>query len=179
MIDIYQQQLSNTYKTYPEFSERELRLLDWGLGLGGECGEVLDLLKHHVLHRETLDKMELAKELGDVLWYLTAIAETVDIRLSDVLVLNMAKLEHRHGKKYNAEGSAERHAKEENFKETAIYKELEASIMRGERRVLATPLIEPASTVALEEEFQSVLAFWKRKAEEYSKQMGAENNDAR
>ena len=167
MLDTYQQQLSKTYKTYPKFSETDLRLLDWGLGLGGESGEVLDILKHHVLHQEPLDKMELAKELGDVMWYLTAIAQTVDIKMIDVLRLNMAKLAHRHGGQYDASGSVNRHAKEVAFKETELYKELEDRIVCGiyttEPAESTEPveLVEPHWVQELEEDFKVVVAYWK------------------
>ena len=130
MFNEYQQNSCSTFKPAIELTPEHVRLLDWAMGLGGESGEVLDLLKHAIYHQDsTLDKMELAKELGDVLWYVSAIATTCDIDLADVAALNRAKLNHRHGQQYSAEGSANRHEKENEFKDTAIYKCLKSRIL--------------------------------------------------
>ena len=55
-------------------SERNERAT-YALGLAGESGEVCDLLKKHWGHRQPLDREKLKKELGDVLWYVGAIAD--------------------------------------------------------------------------------------------------------
>jgi len=77
------------------------------VGLGGEVGEVLELLKKDVRDGK-LDVDDLALELGDVLYYLVKIADSHGLRLKDLMERNKAKLEHR--RKY---GKA---AKEGNFK---------------------------------------------------------------
>jgi adenylate kinase family enzyme len=85
------------------------------------------------MESEELDKMKLAKELGDVLWYISAIATTTGIHLEDVAALNAAKLEHRHQGSFNTEFSANRHEREGEFTNTPIYKAIEARInMRGD-----------------------------------------------
>lgn len=69
-----------TFKQYRELALRsiknhdseEIAIADWALGLGGEASEVLELLVDG-----STDKMEIAKELGDVLWYATALGEQV------------------------------------------------------------------------------------------------------
>jgi len=128
MFNEYQQAGQSTFKpVQPDIQVWQYQLLDWAVGLGGETGEVLDLIKHHVFHGENLiDKMALAKELGDVLWYVSAIASTVQIDLDDIATLNMAKLAHRYGAHYSIEASQNRHAKEVNFEQTVIYKCLKA-----------------------------------------------------
>lgn len=68
----------------------------FGLGVAGEAGEVADLLKKYLGHGEKLDLVELTKELGDVLWYVTAIGLSVGVRLDDVMLANIAKLRARH-----------------------------------------------------------------------------------
>ena len=103
-------------------SDNQVHLLDWCLGLGGETGEVLDLVKHSVFHKEPLDRMEIAKELGDVLWYLSAICTTLDMSMNDVAKLNLAKLQHRYKQCYSKEDSANRHSKELALKDTPEYK---------------------------------------------------------
>lgn len=129
MFNEYQQESCGTFKPAPTVTSDQVRLLDWALGLGGESGEVLDLLKHAIFHKDAeLDKMELAKELGDVLWYVSAIATTCNIDLTDIATLNKAKLQHRYSNGYSIADSAARHEKELDLKDTALYKCLKARI---------------------------------------------------
>jgi len=67
-------------------------------GLAEECGELMGLLKR--LHRG--DRFErgdfeeaLVKELGDVLWYVAAVAASHDVALGEVAKVNIEKLEDR------------------------------------------------------------------------------------
>lgn len=72
---------------------------DPALGLPGEVGEVLELIKKDRRpgeRRKPIDREKLVKELGDVLWYLTRIATDYDIDLEEIAVVNVAKLEKRH-----------------------------------------------------------------------------------
>lgn len=124
----YQKECKEGFKTRKGAEPKKDEMCDWTLGLGGESGEVQELLKHHLFHNEILDKMELAKELGDVLWYIAAIAETAGIKLEDVALLNQLKLRHRHGGKYSHDASGERHARESVFNETEAYKMIYNSI---------------------------------------------------
>lgn len=131
MFNEYQAESSGIFKPVKQLTPQNVRLLDWAMGLGGESGEVLDLLKHAIFHKDTeLDKMELAKELGDVLWYVSAIATTTGIDMADVAALNRAKLSHRfHGGGFNTEMSADRHTREAQLKDTPWYKCLQARIL--------------------------------------------------
>ncbi len=125
MLKNYQATACKTFKEHVELDPRKARLMDWCSGLGGETGEVLELLKHHVFHDAPLDKMSVAKELGDVLWYVAALATTLDMDLNDIASLNVAKLQHRHSQnKFSVASSKNRHAKEEAFKDSERYKEL-------------------------------------------------------
>lgn len=131
MLDHFQKEATGTFKDHTSLNAHQARLLNWGIGLGGEAGEVEELLKHHVFAEEVLNKMELAKELGDVLWYISAIAETTDIQMTDVAELNLAKLNHRYHKgKYTDDGAQLRHERENIFTDTPIYKVLSARISK-------------------------------------------------
>ena len=144
MFNKYQQQACGTFKPAVELNAEQIHLLDWCMGLGGESGEVLDLIKHYVFHKEkALDKMELAKELGDVLWYVSAIATTCGIDLADVAALNSAKLTHRYTNGYSTADSANRHAKEKALKDTSIYKCLEARISNTQDAPLNVIVVGP------------------------------------
>lgn len=66
------------------------------MGLAGETGEVIDLLKKHVWHDHPLDRDKLLRELGDVLWYLQLIADSTGFSMEDVRDANIAKLKARY-----------------------------------------------------------------------------------
>lgn len=128
----YQSRASKNFKEHKGLTKEEARLLDWALGVTDEAGEVAGKVKHMVYHNEETDIMEIAKEIGDVLWYLSALAKTLDISLEDCAELNVAKLEHRHGKKgYSDSTSASRHSKENKFKDTELYKDIERRVRDG------------------------------------------------
>lgn len=71
------------------------------LGLAGETGEVIECVKK-LVRDERLpndnDKQYLKLELGDVLWYVTRMANLLDLSLTEIMLANVEKLENR--KKY-------------------------------------------------------------------------------
>lgn len=69
------------------------------LGLCGEVGEVVEHIKKSrrpAPKTKPIDAVEFAKELGDVLWYLTRVASEHGLSMSDIAELNIRKLEKRH-----------------------------------------------------------------------------------
>jgi NTP pyrophosphatase (non-canonical NTP hydrolase) len=77
-------------------TDRELKA-NFAMGLAGESGEVVDLLKKHLFHGDDLDRAKLISELGDTLWYLIAICQQYEIHPSEVMQVNIEKLRRRHG----------------------------------------------------------------------------------
>ncbi len=75
------------------------------LGLLGELGEVTDLLKKHIHHMHDLNKPKLRQELGDLLWYVSNLADTAEIPLDDVATHNIAKLQERYPQGFDPERS--------------------------------------------------------------------------
>lgn len=71
-------------------------LMEKVLGLVGESGETADKFKKIIRDKggqvNAEDRMAIAKELGDVLWYVSAIATYLDIPLGDVAEINLKKL---------------------------------------------------------------------------------------
>jgi NTP pyrophosphatase (non-canonical NTP hydrolase) len=65
------------------------------LGLAGEVGETLNKVKKHYRDGTPLEKDDMTKELGDVLWYLSALATDLDIDLEEVAMENLKKLKDR------------------------------------------------------------------------------------
>ena len=82
-----------------EISQIDLPFLDKVLGLSGETGEVADKVKKIIRDKEgkisAKDSLDLAKELGDVLWYLATSARYLGLSLDEIAASNIAKLESR------------------------------------------------------------------------------------
>jgi NTP pyrophosphatase (non-canonical NTP hydrolase) len=70
------------------------------MGLAGETGEVVDELKKILYHGKPLDLDKLAKEIGDVLWYVAELCTRLHIKLEGVAHLNLEKLRLRHGSSF-------------------------------------------------------------------------------
>lgn len=71
-------------------------LINGVMGLCGEAGEAIDVVKKHLAQGHELDREQLIKELGDVAWYLAETATALDVSLEDVLQKNIEKLEKRY-----------------------------------------------------------------------------------
>ena len=82
-------------------SDRYNGYMEKALGLAGETGEVLEIIKKMIRDKdgvfETMpeDREKLKKELGDVLWYLSALAFYNNIKLEDIAIINLNKLASR------------------------------------------------------------------------------------
>lgn len=66
------------------------------LGLAGETGELIELVKKRMFHGTAWDRQKFVDELGDVLWYLALLAEMGNTTLRQVATANIAKLRARH-----------------------------------------------------------------------------------
>ena len=78
------------------------------MGLNGEAGEAIDLLKKHLFQGHPLDREHLAKELGDVAWYLAVSADALGYTLEEVLEMNVSKLRARYPEGFEVERSLSR-----------------------------------------------------------------------
>lgn len=91
----------DTAKEPENFQERYDGYIEKVFGLAGEVGEVIEKIKKLVRDKGNIftlsfeDQDELEKELGDVLWYLSAVAYYNGIELGDIAVSNLNKLEDR------------------------------------------------------------------------------------
>jgi NTP pyrophosphatase (non-canonical NTP hydrolase) len=104
-INEYQQLAKRTINK--EMSKKDM-LINSVMGLAGESGEVIDLVKKHLFHSHELDKNHLIKELGDVAWYLAEVCTALDITLEEVLITNIEKLKKRYPEGFSIEKSINR-----------------------------------------------------------------------
>ena len=91
----------------PELDKKDV-LINGVMGLCGESGEVIDIVKKHLAQGHELDKEKIIKELGDVAWYMAEIATVLDVELEDVLVQNIEKLKKRYPEGFSTEKSVNR-----------------------------------------------------------------------
>ena len=79
----------------PALSKQDV-LINGVMGLCGESGEAIDLVKKHLHQGHPLDREKLVKELGDIAWYLAETAYALDIPLEDIFRGNIDKLKRRY-----------------------------------------------------------------------------------
>lgn len=91
----------------PQLSEKDV-LINGVMGLCGESGEVIDIVKKHLAQGHSLDKEKLAKELGDVAWYLAETAYAIGYPLEEILQMNIDKLKTRYPDGFDPEKSMNR-----------------------------------------------------------------------
>ena len=71
-------------------------LTNCALGLSSETGQVVDLVKRYTFQGADLDRGTLTKEMGDVLWYLSQVAEWANIPFDEVAQKNIDRLNERY-----------------------------------------------------------------------------------
>ena len=83
-------------------------ILNGVMGLAGESGECVDLVKKHLMQGHQLDKEHLASELGDVAWYLAVTAYALGYDLEQIFQMNVDKLWKRYPTGFDAVRSQHR-----------------------------------------------------------------------
>lgn len=98
-LDKYQKQAAEFDLFETSVDLKSPGFLEKVLGIAGEAGEVTDKVKKIIRDKggyaSEEDRMEIAKELGDVLWYVANVARYLDVSLSDIAEGNIAKLSSR------------------------------------------------------------------------------------
>lgn len=85
-------------------------VFDGCLGLAGEAGELIDLVKKWTFHEKPLDIEHAKKELGDVFWYFALICESFGWSMEDIMALNIEKLQKRYPDGFSVERANNRKA---------------------------------------------------------------------
>ena len=104
-INEYQELAMKTVN--PKLNKDEM-LINSVMGLCGESGEAIDIVKKWFAHGHMLDKEHLKKELGDIAWYLAEASTALGISLEEVLEANIDKLRKRYPEGFETKRSLER-----------------------------------------------------------------------
>jgi NTP pyrophosphatase (non-canonical NTP hydrolase) len=104
-IQEYQNAVKRTVNE--KLSDRETKL-NFTLGLAGETGEVIDLIKKVEFHSHVVSQDMIKEELGDVMWYLANLCNQYNLCLEDVLENNIDKLKKRYPNGFSSEKSKKR-----------------------------------------------------------------------
>lgn len=91
----------------PALSSKDV-LINGVMGLCGEAGEAIDIVKKHLHQGHELDRKKLAAELGDIAWYLAETAHALEIPLEDIFRSNIDKLKRRYPEGFDTERSVNR-----------------------------------------------------------------------
>ena len=93
--------------TKKPWDNKQFELAYCGLGLAGEAGEVVDILKKHFSGTKPLDTDQMEKikyEIGDVMWYIAALCDALNLDMGEVARMNVDKLRKRHGDSFSGYG---------------------------------------------------------------------------
>ena len=89
-------------------STNHVDLIHASLGLTSEAGEFADALKKSFAYGRELDRVNLAEELGDLMWYIGLACDALNVTLEDVCIANIAKLQKRYPEKFADRGAENR-----------------------------------------------------------------------
>ena len=85
-----------------------IRLNHAAMGMVTEAGEFLDVLKKHIYYGKTIDKVNLAEEIGDLCWYIAIACDELHVDLENIMETNIAKLKARYPNKFTSEDAINR-----------------------------------------------------------------------
>lgn len=106
----YQALAARTLIDRPDFAVTDDQLMiAWNaIGLAGEAGEIMELVKKGIFHQHGLDTEKMHKELGDLLWYVAALCTKLGFSMDDIMIANIEKLRTRYPNGYNSQDSQRR-----------------------------------------------------------------------
>ena len=105
LVNDYQKEAMTTLN--PVLDKKDV-LINSVMGLCGESGEAIDIVKKWLMQGHELDKEHLIKELGDVAWYLAEAATALDVPLETVFQENLDKLHRRFPNGFDVQASVHR-----------------------------------------------------------------------
>lgn len=109
----YQEEASKTIPNEEIYTKtlafnNDKKIINAALGLAGETGELVDVLKKAYFQGHELDRDEIIKETGDVFWYLNLLCQALNITFDEVMEANIVKLRKRYGEHFDSNKSRNR-----------------------------------------------------------------------
>lgn len=81
-----------------EITPEQANLLHMGVGVSTEANELLDAIKKHTIYQKPLDIENIKEELGDLLFYMSNLMQSVGLSFEEILQHNIDKLSVRYSK---------------------------------------------------------------------------------
>ena len=96
----------NTHKCFKSMETQEvdgqtLDLLHCAIGIAGEAGELVDAIKKHFFYGQVLDEENVKEELGDLLFYIQSMCDTLNYSTEEIMNRNIKKLSKRYPDGYS------------------------------------------------------------------------------
>ena len=102
-FDEYQKQALTTARTDPKYVDTLMDKTIWAMGIVGEAGEIIEKWKKMVAYDkgELTDEFiqDMKKELGDVVWYIAVLSNSLGLSFEEVMQHNVDKLKDRKKRK--------------------------------------------------------------------------------
>jgi NTP pyrophosphatase (non-canonical NTP hydrolase) len=91
-----------------ELTPRDAHIIHMAMGVSGETGELVDIIKKATMYRKDIDMAHVIEEMGDIEFYLEGLRQGLRISRDEVIKANMDKL----GKRYSGFNYSDQRAKE-------------------------------------------------------------------
>lgn len=78
------------------------------VGISGEAGELLDAVKKVWIYNKPENRVHLIEECGDILFYMTALMDMMQVSMTDLMCTNMIKLNKRYPSGYTDQAAQDR-----------------------------------------------------------------------
>lgn len=79
-----------------ELTPEQASLLHMGCGVSTEANELLDAIKKHTIYQKPLDAENIKEELGDLLFYMSNLMQSIGLSFEEILQHNIDKLSVRY-----------------------------------------------------------------------------------
>ena len=82
------------------------------LGLSGEVGEFVDLIKKSIFHKTPFNEVHAKRELGDICWYIQEICNAFGWSLNEIFEMNLEKTNNRYPNGFNVDDANNRNGED-------------------------------------------------------------------
>ncbi|WP_367357623.1 nucleoside triphosphate pyrophosphohydrolase family protein [Mesotoga sp.] len=95
-------------RTVNKTLEPNEHLTNAALGLTGEAGEVAEIVKKAMFQGHSLNRDKIAEELGDVMFYVAYMVDTIGMTLDQIMSQNVTKRRNRYPDGFSVQKSVNR-----------------------------------------------------------------------